>query len=136
MPRANSRTFKFPMVFLGEVHFQSKVDRGLAEGVGAARLTLWKLGKLRGSKCADCEGRGGDLTYRQKTSHVSILYQAAWQHAIVIQPSVCFIVPLQFMFLVVICESSAGEELQQLQEVSGRFSAPVGLGRGFVAQTH
>ena len=38
--------------------------------------------------------------------------------AFVIQPSVCFIVSLQFMFLVIISESSAGEELQKLQEIS------------------
>ena len=58
------------------------------------------------------------MTYDQKASHVSILYQAAWQHVLVIQPSVCFIVPLQFMVLVVISESSAGEELQKLQQIS------------------
>ena len=91
----------------------SKVDRGLAEGVGTAqhRLTLWKLGKLRGSKWADCEGRGGDLTY---DSYDRVL------HSSTIHVFTCH---------------QTGEELQQLQEVSGRFSARVGLG-GFVAQTH
>lgn len=54
----------------------SKVDRGLAEGVGTAqhRLTLWKLGKLRGSKWADCEGRGGDLTYDSYDSYDRVLH--------------------------------------------------------------
>ena len=48
--------------FLGEsmvkVHFQSKVDRGLAEGVGAAQLTFWKWGSSGDQSAQIVKGEG------------------------------------------------------------------------------